>query len=258
MVLIFSSQQKANRKSELFSKETNKMERIRMSISLSSEDADNIHHLIPAYRLAFICPLSSPSSSASFIHLELGKLMYDAYLNTVDFEGETVTDAQEEVKDTLSGKYGDIIPEVSMMVLTSNNKESDHINGDSLEKEETEITELHGHDVIVAAAIFVKRKPQPDSSFSLDPTSTSTSTSSDPTSRAKDSPPNSDSDSSCLLAYVMTSPAHQAQGLASFLIRQGVQRLYSLGYTSCQLMVNEDNRHAINLYSQLGFSTSIM
>ncbi len=48
----------------------------------------------------------------------LGGLMYDAYLDTVDYEGETIEDAVGEIKRTLvDGFYGEIVPEATLMVI---------------------------------------------------------------------------------------------------------------------------------------------
>lgn len=48
----------------------------------------------------------------------LGGLMYDAYLDTVDYEGETIEDAVGEIQRTLVDRfYGEIIPEATLMVI---------------------------------------------------------------------------------------------------------------------------------------------
>lgn len=40
---------------------------------------------------------------------ELGTVMYEAYLGTIDYSGETLEEARSEIADTLHGKYGKII-----------------------------------------------------------------------------------------------------------------------------------------------------
>ena len=47
---------------------------------------------------------------------EVGKIMLDAYLDTVDYEGESEEDAVQEVYETFYGKYGSII-EASTLIL---------------------------------------------------------------------------------------------------------------------------------------------
>jgi GNAT superfamily N-acetyltransferase len=44
---------------------------------------------------------------------DIGEAFYDAYVDTIDYEGEAVEDAVTEVKDVFAGAYGKIIPEVS-------------------------------------------------------------------------------------------------------------------------------------------------
>jgi len=46
----------------------------------------------------------------------LGCLMYLAYLDTVDFEGETADQAAEEVCKTIRGSYGSFMPDCSKVL----------------------------------------------------------------------------------------------------------------------------------------------
>ncbi|USN48515.1 MAG: GNAT family N-acetyltransferase [Pseudobdellovibrionaceae bacterium] len=47
-------------------------------------------------------------------HVELGHVMYEAYLGTIDYSGESIEEAIEEVNGTLEGKYGKIINEACL------------------------------------------------------------------------------------------------------------------------------------------------
>lgn len=40
---------------------------------------------------------------------DLGAVMYEAYLGTIDYSGETLEEARSEIADTLRGKYGRLI-----------------------------------------------------------------------------------------------------------------------------------------------------
>jgi len=46
----------------------------------------------------------------------LGALMYRAYLDTVDYEGETPEQAAAEVTKTIEGEYGEFVPSCSKVV----------------------------------------------------------------------------------------------------------------------------------------------
>ena len=46
----------------------------------------------------------------------LGTLMLESFRNTIDYEGETLTDAVGEVKATLNGKYGPFLRECSYLI----------------------------------------------------------------------------------------------------------------------------------------------
>jgi ribosomal protein S18 acetylase RimI-like enzyme len=47
----------------------------------------------------------------------LGALMYRAYLNTIDYEGETLEQSIAEVVKTIQGDYGPFVASCSMLVL---------------------------------------------------------------------------------------------------------------------------------------------
>ena len=46
----------------------------------------------------------------------IGHLMYDSYLNSVDYDGETINEACEEVENTFNGKYGAIMFDPSLIL----------------------------------------------------------------------------------------------------------------------------------------------
>lgn len=46
----------------------------------------------------------------------LGGLMYRAYLDTVDYEGETPEEAAAEIRRTIQGEYGEFVPSCSRVV----------------------------------------------------------------------------------------------------------------------------------------------
>lgn len=46
----------------------------------------------------------------------LGNLMYDAYHNTIDDEGESPEEARQEIHDTLTGKYGPLLSDCSFLI----------------------------------------------------------------------------------------------------------------------------------------------
>ena len=45
----------------------------------------------------------------------VGRLMYDSYLNTIDYDNETIEDAEQEVIQTFGGKYGDVLQYCSLV-----------------------------------------------------------------------------------------------------------------------------------------------
>jgi GNAT superfamily N-acetyltransferase len=47
----------------------------------------------------------------------LGRLLYRAYLNAVDYEGETPDESETEVRNTLGGAYGRFVPDWSFVVV---------------------------------------------------------------------------------------------------------------------------------------------
>ncbi len=46
----------------------------------------------------------------------LGKLTYDAYYGTIDYEGETLEETLQEIEATLTGKYGPLLANSSFFV----------------------------------------------------------------------------------------------------------------------------------------------
>jgi hypothetical protein len=46
----------------------------------------------------------------------LGQLMYNAYVGTIDYEGETLEEAVNEIAGLLDGKYGPFLSECSFVV----------------------------------------------------------------------------------------------------------------------------------------------
>ena len=57
------------------------------------------------------CRPASPADAPA-----LGRLMIEAYRDTVDYDGETVEQAIEEVTGMLGSKYGDFMPSSSFLV----------------------------------------------------------------------------------------------------------------------------------------------
>jgi ribosomal protein S18 acetylase RimI-like enzyme len=51
---------------------------------------------------------------------KLGTLLYNAYKNTVDDEGETLEQSISEAVETFAGKYGPLIPEASFAIVNEN------------------------------------------------------------------------------------------------------------------------------------------
>jgi len=47
----------------------------------------------------------------------VGALMYRAYVDTVDYAGETLEQAAAEVRKTISGEYGEFVPTCSKVVV---------------------------------------------------------------------------------------------------------------------------------------------
>lgn len=58
-----------------------------------------------------------------------------------------------------------------------------------------------------------------------------------------------------LLAYAMTHPAAQNQGMGRFLIQKSIESLRAQGYQDLSLFVTKGNLPAQHLYEQLGFQT---
>ena len=60
-----------------------------------------------------VLPLTAVDTEA------MGAAFLDAYLDTIDYEGEGIEDAIAEVKDLFAGAYGRLHPEVSGCILES-------------------------------------------------------------------------------------------------------------------------------------------
>lgn len=121
----------------------------------------------------------------------LAKLMDESYRCTIDHEGETLEQCADEMRGTLSGKYGPYISEASFVAIV---------------------------DSEAASACLV--------------------------TRWKEKP---------LIAFTMTSPKFQRQGLSRALIEQSVSSLATLGEPVLYLVVTDGNVAAKNLYRKLGF-----
>ena len=52
---------------------------------------------------------------------DLGALMYRAYVETVDYEGETLEQAVAEVRKTICGEYGEFVPTCSKVGVRAGN-----------------------------------------------------------------------------------------------------------------------------------------
>lgn len=61
-----------------------------------------------------------------------------------------------------------------------------------------------------------------------------------------------------LLAFAVTHPQHQRQGLAAMLIRKSLSALHSQGIPSLRLVVTVGNDRAQRLYDKLGFRTDFI
>lgn len=60
-----------------------------------------------------VLPLTAVETGA------MGEAFLDAYLDTIDYEGEDVEDAIAEVRDLFAGAYGRLLPEVSGCILNN-------------------------------------------------------------------------------------------------------------------------------------------
>jgi RimJ/RimL family protein N-acetyltransferase len=121
----------------------------------------------------------------------LAKLMDESYRGTIDHEGETLEQCADEMRGTLSGKYGSYISEASFIAI---------VDGE------------------VASACLV--------------------------TRWKDKP---------LVAFTMTGPRFQRQGLSRALIEKSVDALAKMGESVLYLVVTDGNTAAKNLYRKIGF-----
>lgn len=121
----------------------------------------------------------------------LAQLMDEAYQGTIDHEGETREQCEQEMRGTINGKYGEFVPDASHMIVT---------------------------DGVAAAACLVtmwQGKP--------------------------------------LIAFSMTSPKYQQQGLSRLLIEKAISALHQNDEGTLYLVVTDGNTSAQNLYSKIGF-----
>ena len=58
-----------------------------------------------------VCQLEDFSSKA------LAEAFFDAYLNTIDYEGETIDDAEAEINNVFAGEYGKFIANLSSCIV---------------------------------------------------------------------------------------------------------------------------------------------
>ena len=75
--------------------------RIKMKLRLQEQDFEKV----------FQCRTVSQNDTPS-----LGALMLASFYNTIDYEGETLEDAVQEVRETLNGKYGPFLENCSFLI----------------------------------------------------------------------------------------------------------------------------------------------
>lgn len=121
----------------------------------------------------------------------LADLMDKSYKDTIDYEGETLEQCAEEMRGTLTGKYGPFIDAASFCTI---------VDG-----------------IAASASIVTLYKGKP------------------------------------LLAFSMTSPTFQGQGMARYLIERSIDGLSKLGYPDFYLVVTSGNISAERLYTKIGF-----
>lgn len=126
----------------------------------------------------------------------LGALMLAAYRDTVDYEGETLTDAVAEVRKTLAGGYGPFLSNCSFLAERAGGP--------------------------VAACLVTL----------------------------------GDDGRTPLLAFSITHPGFQRQGLAGRLIGNAAKALIERGFTELALVVTGTNEPARRLYEKLGFRSA--
>lgn len=56
-----------------------------------------------------------------------------------------------------------------------------------------------------------------------------------------------------LIAYTMTHPGCQSQGMAAFLLKKSITSLFAQGYKEAYLVVTRGNTAAHHLYEKIGF-----
>jgi ribosomal protein S18 acetylase RimI-like enzyme len=122
---------------------------------------------------------------------KLAVLMDAAYTGTIDDEGETIEQCADEMRGTITGKYGPFVAQASNFILV--NEEA------------------------AAACLVTMWKDKP------------------------------------LIAFSMTNPKFQRQGLSGLLIKKAINELTGIGEKHLFLVVTEGNNSAQNLYRKIGF-----
>ncbi|GHO62119.1 hypothetical protein KSC_010110 [Ktedonobacter sp. SOSP1-52] len=79
------------------------------------DDAPGTHRATRSFNLS-ARPISQHNAPL------LGKLLYEAYRNTIDDEGEASGEAQKEIEGTFAGKYGPVLTTCSFLI-----EEQEHI-----------------------------------------------------------------------------------------------------------------------------------
>lgn len=124
---------------------------------------------------------------------DLAILLYAAFRETVDDEGETFSDARAEIDRTFAGAYGDLLFDCSFVIERG--------------------------EFLASACLVVRSDPH----------------------------------CTPLVAFSMTRPDAQRQGMARFLLQRSIDALLDRGYERLTLIVTEGNAPAQRLYASLGF-----
>jgi GNAT superfamily N-acetyltransferase len=121
----------------------------------------------------------------------LARLTDVAYQGTIDHEGESLDQCADEMRETITGKYGEFVSEASQLIIRDGKA--------------------------VSACLITMWKNRP------------------------------------LVAFTMTDPAYQRQGLSQHLMKASLQALAKIDEPILYLVVTEGNLSAQNLYRKLGF-----
>lgn len=126
----------------------------------------------------------------------LGDLMLESYRDAIDYQGESLEDAIEEVRQTIDGRYGPFLKECSFVIMEK------------------------GQAVAACFIAWTREKKMP------------------------------------LVAYSMTHPSFQNQGMGTFLLKKSINALLDRGHEKLYLVVTEGNLAAQHLYEKIGFRVS--